>query len=140
MSRGAMSPPRLLPYGQRDSEVNYSVGRAALNRVLIEAAAHHPQVELRFAATCTDADPTHATLTVRDNRTGTRRVWSDSVTIGADGAGSALRAGLAQRRPSRRHRAAARARLQGAAHPAARRRTTRWSRRRCTCGRVMATC
>ena len=35
----ADSTPRLLPYGQRAAEVIYSVGRAALNRVLIEAAA-----------------------------------------------------------------------------------------------------
>jgi kynurenine 3-monooxygenase len=92
----ATAPPRLLPYGQRDSEVIYSVGRAALNRVLIEAAAQYPQVELRFAATCTEADPKRGSLTVEDNRTGVQNVLHEAVTIGADGAGSALRASLAR--------------------------------------------
>src|SRR5580692_13216231 len=52
----ADAAPHLLPYGQRDSEVIYSVGRAALNRVLIEAAAGLPQVQLRFDTTCTAVD------------------------------------------------------------------------------------
>lgn len=86
----ATAAPRLLPYGQRDSEVIYSVGRAALNRVLIEAAARYPQVELHFATTCTAVDPLQASLTVQDNRTGTRREMTEAVTIGTDGAGSAL--------------------------------------------------
>ena len=92
----ATVPPRLLPYGQRDSEVIYSVGRAALNRVLIEAAAQYPQVELRFAATCTEADPTRGSLTFQDSRTGEPGVLHDAVIIGTDGAGSALRASLAR--------------------------------------------
>ena len=92
----ATSPPRLLPYGQRDVEVIYSVGRAALNRVLIEAAARQPQVELHFDATCTAADPARATVTVQDYRTGAPRVLEDAVTIGTDGAGSAIRASLAR--------------------------------------------
>jgi kynurenine 3-monooxygenase len=92
----ATAAPRLLPYGQRDSEVIYSVGRAALNRVLIEAAAQSPQVELHFATTCTAVDPLHASVTVQDNHRGTLRVLNDAVTIGTDGAGSALRASLAR--------------------------------------------
>ena len=35
----------LQPYGQREHEVIYSVGRADLNRVLIEAAARHASVQ-----------------------------------------------------------------------------------------------
>src|SRR5580692_9365178 len=62
--------PHLLPYGQRDSEVIYSVGRAALNRVLIEAAAGLPQVQLRFDTTCTGVDPSSGALYCVDNRTG----------------------------------------------------------------------
>src|ERR1051325_5802391 len=38
----------LQPYGQRADEVIYSVSRAALNHVLIEEAARHPQVTIRF--------------------------------------------------------------------------------------------
>jgi kynurenine 3-monooxygenase len=92
----AGAAPHLLPYGQRDSEVIYSVGRATLNRVLIEAAAQYPQVELRFGATCTDADPKRASLTVQDNRTAAPSVLHDAIIIGTDGAGSALRASLAR--------------------------------------------
>jgi kynurenine 3-monooxygenase len=92
----ATAAPHLLPYGQRDSEVIYSVGRATLNRMLIEAAAQYPQVELQFGATCTDADPARGSLTVQDNRIGAPRVFNDAVVIGTDGAGSALRASLAR--------------------------------------------
>ena len=93
--RQATAPPRLLPYGQRDSEVIYSVGRAALNRVLIEAAAGYPQVELRFDATCTSADPMGGSLTVQDTHSGALSRLNDAVIIGTDGAGSAIRASLA---------------------------------------------
>src|SRR5580692_979826 len=50
----AHTTPHLLPYGQRDHEVIYSVGRAALNRILIEAAAKLPKVGLRFDTSCTE--------------------------------------------------------------------------------------
>jgi kynurenine 3-monooxygenase len=92
----ATAAPRLQRYGQRDSEVIYSVGRAALNRVLIEAAAQYPQVELRFDATATEADPTRGSLTVQDNRTGALSVLNEAVTLGTDGASSAIRASLAR--------------------------------------------
>jgi kynurenine 3-monooxygenase len=87
--------PRLLPYGQRDSEVIYSVGRAALNRVLIEAAVNLPQVQLRFDTTCTAVDPRSGTLYCVDNRTGVPATLT-GVTLATDGAGSALRGSLAQ--------------------------------------------
>src|SRR5579884_1329815 len=47
--------PRLLPYGQRAEEVIYSVGRGALNRLLIDAAARLENVALGFGETCTGA-------------------------------------------------------------------------------------
>ena len=40
--------PVLQPYGQRAHEVIYSVGRADLNRVLIEAATRHAAVTVHF--------------------------------------------------------------------------------------------
>jgi kynurenine 3-monooxygenase len=92
----AHSTPRLLPYGQHDGEVIYSVGRAALNRVLIEAAATLPQVRLHFDTTCTDAEIPGGSLRMLDNRTGVARTISDSVTIATDGAGSAVRGSLAR--------------------------------------------
>ena len=92
----ASSTPRLLPYGQREAEVIYSVGRGALNRVLIEAAASLPQVRLHFDTSCTEVDVPSGSLRLVDNRTGVERTLSDSVTIAADGAGSAVRGSLAR--------------------------------------------
>src|ERR1700733_12812580 len=63
----ANSTPRLLAYGQRDSEVIYSVGRAVLNRMLIEAAAGLPLVGLHFDTTCTDVDVASGGLRMVDN-------------------------------------------------------------------------
>jgi kynurenine 3-monooxygenase len=91
----AAAAPRLLPYGQRDGEVIYSVGRAALNRVLIEAAARLPQVQLRFDTTCTGVDPHSGALSSVDNRSGAPDTLT-GVTIATDGAGSALRGSLAR--------------------------------------------
>jgi kynurenine 3-monooxygenase len=93
---GAHTTPYLLPYGQRDHEVIYSVGRASLNRVLIEAAAKLPNVALRFDTSCTEVEPLHGTLRTMDARTGTAMEITDSVTIATDGAGSVLRGSLAR--------------------------------------------
>ncbi len=87
--------PRLQPYGQRASEVIYSVGRAALNRVLIEAAARLPQVRLHFDTTCTAVDPQSGCLHCVDNRSGAASTHT-GITLATDGAGSALRGSLAQ--------------------------------------------
>ncbi len=91
---GAM--PHLLPYGQRQGEIIYSIGRGALNRVLIAAAAQSPQVQLRFETICTEADPDRGTLTLLNSRTGAHTTLENSVTIATDGAGSLLRASLAR--------------------------------------------
>src|SRR5262245_34460542 len=45
-------PTNLHPYGQRDEEVIYSVGRAALNKLLIDEAIRHASVTVRFDQTC----------------------------------------------------------------------------------------
>ena len=91
----AAAPPHLQPYGQRDSEVIYSVGRAALNRVLIEAAAALPQVTLRFDTTCTAVDPLSGTLHCVDSR-GDLASSHTGIILATDGAGSALRGSLAR--------------------------------------------
>jgi kynurenine 3-monooxygenase len=91
----AGSTPHLLPYGQRQGEIIYSIGRGALNRVLIGAAAKLPQVQLRFETTCTEVDPVRGTLTLLNSRTGANTTLADSVTIATDGAGSLLRGSLA---------------------------------------------
>ncbi|HVS77479.1 MAG TPA: NAD(P)/FAD-dependent oxidoreductase [Steroidobacteraceae bacterium] len=85
---------RLQPYGQRQSEVIYSVSRADLNRVLIEEAARHPQVRLRFRHTCLEATPADGTLRFRDESTGADCHVPMATAFATDGAGSAIRASL----------------------------------------------
>ncbi len=92
----AAAAPHLLPYGQRQGELIYSISRAALNRVLIGAASKLPQVQLRFETTCTEVDPVLGTLTLLNSRTGAHTTLADSVTIATDGAGSLLRGSLAR--------------------------------------------
>jgi kynurenine 3-monooxygenase len=75
-------------YGQREHEVIYSVGRGALNRVLIEEAARYSNVELRFNETCTGALPDSNILRFKSHDT------ELTPTIATDGAGSAIRHSL----------------------------------------------
>lgn len=84
----------LHPYGQRPHEVNYSIGRAALNRVLIDAAAQHPNVTMHFGVSCIAADPATDTLLLREEHSGRERKVPLGATIAADGAGSAVRRSL----------------------------------------------
>ncbi len=74
-------PPALLPYGQRPEEIHYSIGRGALNRLLIEEAARHPGVTFHFGRGYAGM-PGHA---------------ARAPVIAADGAGSAVRASLVER-------------------------------------------
>jgi kynurenine 3-monooxygenase len=85
----------LHPYGQREHEVIYSVGRAALNRVLIEEAARYDSVDLRFDQTCIAAIPERNVLRFRNNRDGVEYDATLAPTIATDGAGSAVRTSLA---------------------------------------------
>lgn len=87
---------QLQPYGQRQDEVIYSVSRADLNRLLIEEAARHPQVQLRFRHACLAALPDSGMLRFRDEATGTERDVPIEPTFATDGAGSAVRSSLAR--------------------------------------------
>jgi kynurenine 3-monooxygenase len=86
--------PALLPYGQRPEEVIWSVSRAALNRVLVEAAASLPGVELRFGTACTGIDPEAGRLALRDEASGRDYAMHAAAVIAADGAGSSVRRAL----------------------------------------------
>jgi len=87
---------QLQPYGQRQEEVIYSVSRGELNRVLIEEAARHPRVHLRFRQTCLEALPAIGALRFRDEVTGSERNVPLAPTFATDGAGSAVRSSLAR--------------------------------------------
>jgi kynurenine 3-monooxygenase len=85
----------LQPYGQRQHEVIWSVGRADLNRLLIEEAARHATVRVRFNQQCLGADLQHDRLHFRDHASGGVHEAALTPTIATDGAGSAVRASLA---------------------------------------------
>jgi kynurenine 3-monooxygenase len=82
-------------YGQREHEVIYSVGRADLNRVLIEEALRHGNVRVHFNQQCTGVDVHADRLRLRDTAAGTERELDLAPAIATDGAGSAVRASLA---------------------------------------------
>jgi len=85
-------------YGQREHEVIYSVGRAALNRVLIEEAARHDAVTVRFDQSCLGAAPERNVLRFRNRIEGVDYESPLGTTIATDGAGSAIRTSLASAR------------------------------------------
>ncbi|MGO9804808.1 MAG: FAD-dependent oxidoreductase [Steroidobacteraceae bacterium] len=85
----------LQPYGQRAHEVIYSVGRAELNRVLLEEALRHPRVTVHFSQQILSVDLQRNRLRLRDLTSGTEREVTLTPTIATDGAGSAVRASLA---------------------------------------------
>jgi kynurenine 3-monooxygenase len=99
--RGRMIHPlsdetQLQPYGQRQNEVIYSISRAGLNRVLIEEAARHPRVGLKFRHTCLADQPKAVALRFRDENTGSGCTAPTAPTFATDGAGSAVRSSLAR--------------------------------------------
>jgi len=85
----------LQTYGQRAEEVIWSVGRADLNRVLIEEAVRHTGVQVRFNQLCLGADARQDRLRLRDQASGAEREIALTPTIATDGAGSAVRGSLA---------------------------------------------
>jgi kynurenine 3-monooxygenase len=87
---------QLLPYGQREHEVIWSISRANLNRALVVAAAAHPGIQLSFDWRCTDLDPSIATATLQQHTGATRQLRAPTL-IAADGAGSAVRHAMVRR-------------------------------------------
>jgi kynurenine 3-monooxygenase len=96
MVHDASGSASLQSYGQREHEVIYSVGRAALNRVLIEEAARYNNVAMRFEQTCIAASPEQNTLRFKDRKHHTEFEVPLGPTIATDGAGSAVRLSLAR--------------------------------------------
>jgi kynurenine 3-monooxygenase len=84
----------LQPYGQREDEVIYSIGRTELNKVLIEEAARHQDVTIRFNQTCLAADPIQNVLSFRNEVSGAQYGVELTPTVATDGAGSAVRSSL----------------------------------------------
>ncbi|MDA0995171.1 MAG: NAD(P)/FAD-dependent oxidoreductase [Proteobacteria bacterium] len=81
----------LHPYGQKESEVIYSVSRAELNRKLIECADAANNVNIRFRHEAVSYYPGEAILRVRDHLKGSDYDLKARPLIAADGAGSRVR-------------------------------------------------
>ncbi len=97
MMRGRMVHPRegasgLQRYGVDDSEVIWSVARGGLNVLLLDAA-EAAGVQLHFGQSLASADFDARRIRVIDDH-GIHREVEAGVLIGADGAGSALRAAM----------------------------------------------
>jgi len=86
-----------LPYGRNESEVNYALSREHLNRVLIAAAAEHPEIELHFDQRCVDLDPQSGALRLQDELSGQVRDVISELVLAADGAGSNVRRAMLER-------------------------------------------
>lgn len=82
------------PYGQHPHEINQSISRAELTRQLVIHAGREPCVTLHFRQRCTGLDA-EGQPRMHDETTGREYAISGTRVIGADGAGSALRQGLA---------------------------------------------
>lgn len=87
------------PYGRADvqgvlgdGQCIYSVSRAGLNRLLVEAAEEHEDVSVHFGHKCTGADWSHADFVSLsfNSHEGKKEVQADRV-FGTDGAFSAIR-------------------------------------------------
>ena len=103
MMRGRMvhavdGSTQLLRYGRDDSEVIWSVHRGRLNTSLLEAA-EAAGAKLRFDARLDSIDFDGKSLRLVDERDGRSEDRAFTVLVGADGAGSAVRAALKAKLP-----------------------------------------
>ena len=82
------------PYGQRESEVIYSVSRRDLNHLMIDAAVEAPLVEVMFDQQLDAVDFKNNRLGILDLKSNKTRTEEFELLIGADGAGSRTRRSL----------------------------------------------
>ena len=81
----------LQPYGQRPDEVIYSVSRAHLNILLLNAADAHEHVRVHFEHRVEQVDFDTGAIRVLDKRSGEHRDFTRGPTICAGGATSRIR-------------------------------------------------
>ncbi len=85
---------RLLPYSGRSEEFIQSISRHGLNALLLEQAAQHPLIDIRFNAAIDYANVMKAQASGSDLRTGVKFSVKGDLLIGTDGAGSDVRQGF----------------------------------------------
>ncbi|HKP03435.1 MAG TPA: NAD(P)/FAD-dependent oxidoreductase [Chthoniobacterales bacterium] len=79
------------PYDRNPNKFINSIGRAALNTTVIEAALRHPNVRVHFNHRCTEVDLDSATARFTDSSNAQLVSASGDAVIGVDGAFSAVR-------------------------------------------------
>jgi kynurenine 3-monooxygenase len=90
----AGSAPIFVPYDADPNKHINSIGRAALNTTVIEAASRFPNVRVHFSHKCTDVDLDSATGQLFNFSTGQPVSAAADSIIGVDGAFSAVRAAM----------------------------------------------
>jgi kynurenine 3-monooxygenase len=88
-------------YGVRPEEVIYSVSRAMLNRILVEAADEYENVKLHFGQTALGLADGSNRIELRDESSGRVYPAASVPTIATDGAGSRIRHAMEGRGISR---------------------------------------
>ena len=83
-----------LSYGQRPEEVIYSVSRGELNKIMMEAADKHENVDLHFNKEVSSVDFKNQTVEILNNTNDESNELKYEILIGADGAGSRIRRAL----------------------------------------------
>jgi kynurenine 3-monooxygenase len=87
-------------YGSTEDELLYSVKRAEINLLLMEAAERSPGVTVRYEREFMDYDRDRGEVRVRDLGTGREHLELADFLIGADGLHSRVRGVLHQGRPA----------------------------------------
>ncbi len=80
-----------VPYGHKEGEVINAVSRGLLNVRLLEAAGAHENINIHFQRKCTGYDIGAKTISFLNEQNGQEEIVQADVTIGADGAFSAIR-------------------------------------------------
>jgi kynurenine 3-monooxygenase len=88
---GAGAATIFAPYDVDPNKHINSIGRAALNTTVIEAAQRYPNVRVHFNHRCTDVDLTDAKAHLLNTSTSQPVISSGDAVIGLDGAFSAVR-------------------------------------------------
>jgi len=87
------------PYDVDPNKCINSIGRAALNTTVIEAAQRYPNVQVRFNHRCTGVDVQSATAELVDTATDSTISARADAVIGVDGAYSAVRESMQKTLP-----------------------------------------
>jgi kynurenine 3-monooxygenase len=88
---------RLIPYGNKPHEVIYSVSRAGLNTLLLNAAEATGRVSIRFGETVCGVDFTERKVRFLAGEDPEPQTTPYEVLIGTDGSASAVRAAILER-------------------------------------------